>query len=70
MGAAGAGNGNFGIVTSLTYRVHPMTDPVYVTAKWAGLDDLVALFDAWQRFAPSPTTGSPASSRSAATTSR
>lgn len=48
----GAGNGNFGIVTSLTYRVHPMTDPVYVTAKWAGLDDLVALFDAWQRFAP------------------
>jgi FAD/FMN-containing dehydrogenase len=48
----GAGNGNFGIVTSLTYRTHPMTEPVYITAKWAGLDDLAVLFDAWQRFAP------------------
>ncbi|WP_422746185.1 FAD-binding oxidoreductase [Mycobacterium sp. WMMD1722] len=48
----GAGNGNFGIVTALTYRIHPMTEPVYVTATWAGLDDLAAVFDAWQRCAP------------------
>lgn len=48
----GAGNGNFGIVTSLTYRVHPLTQTVYVTATWAGLGDLPAIFDAWQASAP------------------
>ena len=48
----GAGNGNFGIVTSLTYKVHPLTQTVYVTATWPGLDDLPAVFDAWQRSAP------------------
>ena len=34
----GAGNGNFGIVTSLTYRVRPLRQTVYVTATWPGLD--------------------------------
>jgi FAD/FMN-containing dehydrogenase len=48
----GAGNGNFGIVTSLTYRVHPLTQTVYITATWPGLDDMPAVFDAWQRSAP------------------
>jgi FAD/FMN-containing dehydrogenase len=48
----GAGNGNFGIVTSLTYKIHPLTRTVYVTATWPGLDDLPAVFDAWQRTAP------------------
>ncbi|MDT5214029.1 MAG: hypothetical protein QOK18_2268 [Mycobacterium sp.] len=48
----GAGNGNFGIVTSLTYRVHPLTQAIYVTATWPGLDDLPAVFEAWQRSAP------------------
>lgn len=48
----GAGNGNFGIVTSLTYRVHPLAQTIYVTATWSGLDDLHAVFDAWQRSAP------------------
>lgn len=47
----GAGNGNFGIVTSLTYRVHPLTKTVYLTLSWPGLGDLPAAFDAWQRFA-------------------
>ena len=47
----GAGNGNFGIVTSLTYRVHPLTQIVYLTASWPGLGDLPAVFDAWQRWA-------------------
>jgi FAD/FMN-containing dehydrogenase len=48
----GAGNGNFGIVTSLTYRIHSLAQAVYVVATWAGLDDLPAVFDAWQRSAP------------------
>ncbi|WAC91890.1 FAD-binding oxidoreductase [Mycobacterium sp. Aquia_213] len=48
----GAGNGNFGIVTSLTYRIHPLSHVTYVTAKWPGMDDLPAVFDAWQRSAP------------------
>lgn len=49
----GAGNGNFGIVTSLTYKVHPLTQVTYVTATWPGLNDLHGVFDAWQRSAPS-----------------
>ena len=48
----GAGNGNFGIVTSLTYKVHPLTQTIYVTAAWPGLDDLDGVFAAWQRSAP------------------
>ena len=52
----GAGNGNFGIVTSLTYKVHPLPQVTYVTATWPGLDDLHGVFDAWQRTAPTPTT--------------
>lgn len=48
----GAGNGNFGIVTSLTYAVHPLTQTSYVTATWAGLADLPEVFEAWQRCAP------------------
>jgi FAD/FMN-containing dehydrogenase len=48
----GAGNGNFGIVTSLTYKVHPLPHVTYVTATWAGLDDLAEVFDAWQHSAP------------------
>ena len=48
----GAGNGNFGIVTSLTYAVHPLAQATYVTATWAGLAELPAVFEAWQRSAP------------------
>jgi FAD/FMN-containing dehydrogenase len=48
----GAGNGNFGIVTSLTYTIHPLTHTVCVTATWPGLDDLPFIFEAWQRSAP------------------
>jgi FAD/FMN-containing dehydrogenase len=48
----GAGNGNFGIVTSLTYAIHPLTQAIYVRATWPGLSDLCALFDVWQRCAP------------------
>jgi FAD/FMN-containing dehydrogenase len=48
----GAGNGNFGIVTALTYKVHPLPHVTYVTATWTGLDDLGEVFDAWQHSAP------------------
>jgi FAD/FMN-containing dehydrogenase len=48
----GAGNGNFGIVTSLTYKLHPLTQTIYVTATWPGLDNLPGVFEAWQRSAP------------------
>ena len=48
----GAGNGNFGVVTSLTYRTHPLTQAIYVTAAWSGLDHLPEVYDAWQQSAP------------------
>jgi FAD/FMN-containing dehydrogenase len=48
----GAGNGNFGIVTSLTYEVTPLTSVAYVQATWEGLSDLHGVFDAWQCTAP------------------
>ncbi|MER7678767.1 FAD-binding oxidoreductase [Streptomyces sp. NPDC096934] len=48
----GAGNGNFGIVTSLTYRVAPLKSVTYVQATWDGIGDLRRVFDAWQRTAP------------------
>ncbi len=48
----GAGNGNFGIVTSLTYKVTPLKSVAYLQATWEGLTDLQAIFDTWQRSAP------------------
>ncbi len=48
----GAGNGNFGVVTALTYRTHPLNQAIHVVATWRGLDDLPAVFDTWQRWAP------------------
>ena len=48
----GAGNGTFGIVTSMTYKVYPLTQTIYITAAWPGLGDLPGVFDAWQRCAP------------------
>ncbi|MFE9206360.1 FAD-binding oxidoreductase [Micromonospora sp. NPDC007230] len=48
----GAGNGNFGIVTSLTYRVTPLKSVAYLQATWEGLNDLHGVFDTWQRTAP------------------
>ncbi|MEU1960560.1 FAD-binding oxidoreductase [Nocardia sp. NPDC019304] len=49
----GAGNGNFGIVTQLTYQGYSLTRLANVQATWNGLDDLDGVFEAWQRTAPS-----------------
>ncbi|MGC4806052.1 FAD-binding protein [Micromonospora sp. DT233] len=48
----GAGNGNFGIVTSMTFRAAPLSGVAYLQATWDGLDDLHTIFDTWQRTAP------------------
>lgn len=48
----GAGNGNFGIVTSLTYRTRPLTQTIYVSATWSGIDALPEVYEAWQQSAP------------------
>ncbi|MET8450150.1 FAD-binding oxidoreductase [Streptomyces sp. NPDC005209] len=48
----GAGNGNFGIVTSLTYKLAPLKSVTYLQATWQGIDDLRAIFEAYQRTAP------------------
>ncbi|MUL75208.1 FAD-binding oxidoreductase [Mycolicibacterium sp. CBMA 226] len=48
----GAGNGNFGIVTSMTYSIHPLAQAVYVVSRWQGLGDLPGVFEAWQGCAP------------------
>ncbi|WP_405831739.1 FAD-binding oxidoreductase [Streptomyces sp. NBC_01176] len=48
----GAGNGNFGIVTSLTYKVAPLKSVTYVQTTWDGIGDLHRVFDTWQRTAP------------------
>ncbi|WP_435227324.1 FAD-binding oxidoreductase [Streptomyces sp. Tue6028] len=48
----GAGNGNYGIVTSLTYKVAPLRSVTYLQATWQGVDNLRALFEAYQSTAP------------------
>ena len=48
----GAGNGNFGIVTSLTYKTSPLKFVTYVTATWAGLKYTNSIFEAYQRYMP------------------
>jgi FAD/FMN-containing dehydrogenase len=48
----GAGNGNFGIVTSLTYKATPLQSVAYLQATWDGVKDLHPIFDSWQRTAP------------------
>ncbi|MEU8287773.1 FAD-binding oxidoreductase [Micromonospora sp. NPDC048905] len=48
----GAGNGNFGIVTSLTYQVAPLESVAYLQVTWPGLDNLHDVFDTWQHTGP------------------
>ncbi|MGX1543728.1 FAD-binding oxidoreductase [Streptomyces adustus] len=48
----GAGNGNFGIVTSLTYKLAPLRSVTYLTATWDGTSNLRRIFETYQRIAP------------------
>ncbi|MES1041176.1 FAD-binding oxidoreductase [Peribacillus simplex] len=47
----GGGGGNFGIVTSLTFRVHPVSRVSIFSVTW-GWTDFEAVFEAWQDWAP------------------
>jgi len=49
----GAGNGNFGIITSLTYRLNPV-EPQYVIYQlsWPDWSNIKEAFNFWQRFGP------------------
>lgn len=47
----GGGGGNFGIVTSFKFRVHPVSQVAIfeITWKW---DDIMAIINTWQEWAP------------------
>ena len=47
----GGGGGNFGIVTSLTFELHPIIDVSIFSVSW-GWEDFEIAFDAWQHWAP------------------
>jgi FAD/FMN-containing dehydrogenase len=47
----GGGGGNFGIVSSFTFRVHPVSTVATFAIDWPWRDALAAV-NAWQRFAP------------------
>jgi len=48
----GGGGGNFGIVTSFTFRVHSIASLSLFTLRWSW-SSAAAVVDAWQRWAPS-----------------
>jgi FAD/FMN-containing dehydrogenase len=47
----GGGGGNFGIVTSFTFRVHPISDVAVYTVTWPW-EAVGEALDVWQRWAP------------------
>jgi FAD/FMN-containing dehydrogenase len=47
----GGGGGSFGIVTSFTFRVHPVANVTTYALEWPW-SDAAAVVPAWQRFAP------------------
>jgi FAD/FMN-containing dehydrogenase len=47
----GGGGGNFGVVTSFTFRVHPVTAISVFTLRWSW-PNASAIFAAWQNWAP------------------
>ena len=49
--SCGGGGGNFGIVTALTFKLHPISDVAIFSITW-GWEDFERAFDAWQKWAP------------------
>ncbi|MDM5229824.1 FAD-binding oxidoreductase [Lysinibacillus pakistanensis] len=49
--SCGGGGGNFGIVTALTFKLHPINDVAIFSITW-GWEDFERAFDAWQKWAP------------------
>jgi FAD/FMN-containing dehydrogenase len=47
----GGGGGNFGVATSLTFRVHPVANVTTYRIEWPW-QDAARVVEAWQRFAP------------------
>lgn len=47
----GGGGGNFGVVTSLTFKLHPISKVSVFAITW-GWEDFEAAFHAWQKWAP------------------
>jgi FAD/FMN-containing dehydrogenase len=47
----GGGGGNLGIVTSFTFRIHPISTVSIFSITWEW-EDFEAAFDAWQHWAP------------------
>ncbi|WP_129728724.1 FAD-binding oxidoreductase [Ectobacillus funiculus] len=47
----GGGGGNFGVVTSFTFRIHPISTVSIFSITWEW-EDFEAAFDAWQHWAP------------------
>ncbi|GIM87172.1 FAD-binding oxidoreductase [Salinispora arenicola] len=48
----GGGGGNFGIATSYTFRIHPVSDVVVYQITWDDWRQLGRLFRIWQEIAP------------------
>ncbi len=47
----GGGGGNFGVVTSFTFRIHPVNNLTLFTLSWPWAN-AAAVLDAWQNWAP------------------
>lgn len=49
--SCGGGGGNFGVVTALTFKLHPIAEVSLFHISW-DWDDFEIAFDAWQKWAP------------------
>lgn len=49
--SCGGGGGNFGIVTALTFKLHPISNVAIFSITWSW-EDFERAFDAWQKWAP------------------
>jgi FAD/FMN-containing dehydrogenase len=47
----GGGAGNFGVITQLTFKVHPINNVTIIRLRW-NWQDMKAIIEAWQNWAP------------------